>query len=249
MKELCTVIIPSFNSEKTIKAAVDSALAQTYENIEILICDGNSQDATEAIIKNLQQQDSRITYIKDGENLGVAYARNLCIAKSQGQYIAFLDSDDIWAPDKLEKQIHYMAANGCDICYTSYRFVNMAGCETKKPYLVPEKTDYIALLKEDVIGMSTAVVRSEIAKKHQMPQGLCEDYCYWLKLLKDGAIARGLREVLCDYRLMDGSRSHNKRKGAAARWRVLRKVEGIPLLRAAYYFSNYAIRAVKKYYA
>jgi len=247
MKPYVSVVMPAYNSEKTIKRSVDSVLAQTFKDFELIIVDDGSEDATTRVVHDLMNIDGRIILVENESNLGVAQARNIGCKEARGEYIAFLDSDDIWREDKLEKQLSFTVSSNSDLCYTSYTFLKN-GVFSDKEYIVPEAVSYSWLLKENVIGCSTVLIRAKIFKE----KGYCfdntyahEDYALWLKLAKAGFKFGGLQEVLTGY--STGGRSSNKLKAARDRWIIYRKSENLSFVKAFYYLACYALNASRKY--
>jgi len=243
---LVTVIIPTYNSANTVEQSIESVINQTMPDFELIIVDDGSRDKTFEIISEIAKKDSRIKVLKNEFNIGVAATRNNALKIASGKYIAFLDSDDIWAKEKLEKQIELLEKIDGDICFTSYRFVNLLGMPLKRaPYIVPLKTDYHRMLRENVIGLSTALVRVDALKGIEFDsRWFHEDYALWLSLLRNGKTAWGLQEVLVTYRT--GGRSSNLINVAKNRWKIYREHEGLSVIKSLYYFCCYAINGIKK---
>lgn len=246
MTNLVSVIIPVYNSSKTIEKTIESVLSQSYADFEIIIIDDCSTDNSFEIIQELSKNDNRIILYRNQKNLGVAKTRNVGISMAKGEFISFLDSDDIWKSSKLEKQLEYIKQKNVDICYTSYEMVN--NNETDSVIrMVPKEISYKGLLKENVICCSTAIVKSELLQKHPFEtEFFHEDFVLWLKLLRCGCKAVGLQESLVIYR--KGGRSSDKLKACKNRWIVYRKSEKLSLISSIYYFISYAINGIKKYY-
>jgi len=243
---LTSIIIPAHNASGIIEKSVSSALAQSAGDMELIIVDDASIDATIQAVKAMQAKDPRIVLLKNETNQGVAETRNKGIATATGKYIAFLDSDDIWYPDKLQKQLELLESTGADLCYTSYRYMNQEGRFTGTEYIVPASVNYRGLLYENVIGCSTVVVKAEALHGFNFKKEYShEDYVLWLEMLKAGKKAVGLPQVLVDYRV--GGRSANKLQAAKDRWVVYRKSQRLSLLESFYYFINYVLRAVRKF--
>ena len=243
-----TVIMPSYNAAPYIETAVRSVMAQTYPHWRLLVLDDASADATCAIVQGLCHEDSRITLVRNGENLGVAKSRNRGLELAQGDCVAFLDSDDVWHPEKLEKQMQAMACEQADLVYTSYDVMDENGAVSSNPYLVPATTDFNALLKENVIGCSTVLLSDTVAKTYRFTeQYFHEDYCLWLSILQDGHKAVGCEQPLAAWRLASGSRSFDKRKGAGNRWKIYRQYLKLPLWKCGVSFAGYAINGISKY--
>lgn len=246
MKNLVSVIIPVYNASKTIEKTIESVLCQSYTDFEIIIIDDCSNDNSFEIARELSKSDNRIILYRNQKNLGVAKTRNVGISIAKGEFISFLDSDDVWKSSKLEKQLKYIEQKNADICYTSYEMVN--NNETDSVIrIVPKEISYRGLLKENVICCSTAIVKSDLLKQYPFKaEYFHEDFVLWLKLLKCGYKAIGVQENLVIYR--KGGRSSDKLKASKNRWIVYRKSEKLPLLLSMYYFISYTLNGVKKYY-
>ena len=244
---LVSVIMPAYNSETVIEEAIESVLAQTYFNWELLILDDHSADRTGEIARYYEGQDTRIHYISSQKNVGTARIRNHGISLAQGDWIALLDSDDRWHREKLEKQLDLAQRTEASIVYTSYLLFESDQYQ-QTAYLVPETTDYEQMLLENVIGCSTAMIRRSVFEEHRFSTEVShEDYALWLELLKAGFKACGCREILVDWRISDQSRSYDKRKSAMDRWYIYRRIEKLPLGKSIYSFFCYARNGVKKY--
>ncbi len=245
---LVSVIMPAFQSEKYIEAAIRSVMAQTVTDWELLVIDDGSTDGTAAIVSRLAREDRRVQLLQNNENLGAAESRNRGVECSRGNYLAFLDSDDLWMPQKLEIQLAALKNAGAELCCASYGIIDGAGKPSKKDYLVPERVTFSRLLLENVVGCSTVVLRRDALDTHRFPTGyLHEDYGLWLQLLKAGVTAVGCRQVLAQWRFRPGSRSGNKGKSAAGRWKIYRAHLRLPLYKAAFYFASYALLGLRKY--
>ena len=241
-----SVLLPSYRSEAYLAQAIDSVLAQTYSNWELLILDDQSPDGAWEIAQSYVQKDDRIRCIKNERNIGVAGTRNRGLELAQGTWVAFLDSDDIWHPEKLEMQLAALKRSGADLVYTSYAMFSDED-RRRAEYLVPESVDYESLLLENVIGCSTAMVRRSALENHRFRLDLYhEDYALWLELLRSGVVAAGCPDVLVEWRLSKGSRSYNKLKAAKNRWAIYRKAEKLPLWKSAFVFVVYAVRGIAK---
>lgn len=211
-----SVIMPAFNAGKTIESAILSVLSQTYRDFELIIVNDCSTDDTEKIINKFKEKDERIVYIKNEQNSGVSYSRNNAIKYAKGKWIAFLDSDDIWIKDKLEKQINLAEKNSdAVLVYTASSFITANG----EPYLyvlhAKEKINYKTLLKKNLVSCSSVMVKKAIVEKIEMPSDkMSEDYYVWLQILKEYKYAYGIDEPLLVYRLSQKSKSSNRIKSA-----------------------------------
>ncbi|EFE7730845.1 glycosyltransferase family 2 protein, partial [Escherichia coli] len=240
-------IMPSFNSEKTIQAAIESVRAQTYSSWELIISDDNSSDSTVEIVEKNVLYEPRIILIQHSENRGAGFSRNDAISKARGKYIAFLDSDDIWHEKKLEIQIRFMSERKLALSYTQYQKINMEGVKGKI-IIPPGVTSYSELLKSNVIGCLTAVYDQEILGKMYMPLiRKRQDMALWLDILKKIEFAYCVPEVLAFYREGHNSLSSNKIKILSSQWDFYRGHLKFGIFRSAYYFSFYVFKALKKH--
>lgn len=244
---LVSVITPSYNAEKFISATIESVRTQTYTNWEMIIVDDCSKDDTREILKRYAELDSRIKPIFLEENSGAAVARNTALKEARGDYVAFLDSDDLWVPDKLEKQLAFMQKNDYAFSFTAYNLMDESGNPLEKVINVPKKIDYKGLLKNTIIGCLTVMIDTRKVEPLQMPLiRTRQDYALWLKVLRQGHIAYGMQEPLAHYRIVEGSISSNKLKTAKRNWYVYREIEKLSLPYASWCFVNYAFYAIKK---
>ena len=219
INEKVSVITPAYNAERFIADTIESVLNQTYQNFELIIVDDCSIDKTEEVIRNYMKKDDRIQYKKLNGNSGAAVVRNTAIEMSNGRYLAFLDSDDIWDSNKLEKQLEFMKKKKIGFSFTSYRLMNEEGEVLNKEIHVPETISYKGLLKNTIIGCLTVVLDREIVGDIKMPNIRAgQDTATWLSILKRDFIAYGYDEVSASYRLVKGSISSNKIKALKRTW-------------------------------
>jgi len=244
----CSVVIPVYNSETTIKQAVESVLNQTYADFELIVVDDGSSDHSFEMLKNLAKRDGRIRLLKNQENRGVAFARNRGIEASIGKYLALLDSDDLWLPDKLDRQISFMEKKECPLSHCSYGFIDHEGNLLGKMFCVPQQIDLPGLLKRNVISCSTVMGDRELFLKHPFNQEYYhEDFVEWIDLMRECKQSLGIERELARIRIMNGSRSGDKRNSARQRWRVYREYMNMGTLQAAYYYINYVFFSLLKY--
>ncbi len=242
-----SVIMPSYNAEKYIAEAIKSVLAQTYSNWELLILDDGSTDRTAEIVQAFEAADRRISLRRNPGNMGVARTRNRGLDLAKGEWIALLDSDDIWHSNKIEKQMEKARRTGARIIYTSYSLFTDKP-DGRRNYIVPACTNYESMLLENVIGCSTVMLHRSILEEHHFRDGIYhEDYALWLELLKSGYIAVGCSDVLVDWRVSQTSRSFNKWSAAGNRWMIYRKVEKLPFLKALRAFAVYMCHGIAKH--
>jgi len=245
---MVSIITPSYNSKQFIKESIASVLAQTYQNWELIIVDDISPDNSNELIEEYIKKDSRIKLIKLETNSGPAIARNGAIKEAKGRYIAFLDSDDFWHPDKLTKQIFFMQENEIALSYTSYFSIEEESGEIIKQINIPQRVDYNELLKQNIIGCLTAVYDTKKLAKVYMPEiQKRQDFALWLKILKKVPYAYGLNEPLAYYRVRKTSVSSNKLLASTYNWKLYREIENLPLYKAIYYFGWYTYKSILKY--
>ena len=244
---LVSVVMPAYNAEKYIGEAIRSVRSQTYTNWILLVIDDCSTDHTVDIVQGFVNTDDRIRLFRNDRNLGAAKTRNRGLDLSEGEWVALLDSDDVWHSDKLEKQLAAALDSGSEIIYCSYSLISRDG-QRISDYIVPEQTSYDDMLKESVFSCSTTLLAKSVVDDNRFsPDYYHEDLAYWLQLLKKGYSASACCEPLADYRIVEGSRSHCKAQSAKNRWEVYRKVEKLPLIKSISVFLSYAVRGLRKY--
>ena len=242
---LVSIIMPVYNGEKYIREAIESVLKQSC-SWQLLIIDDCSTDHTYEVISPYLE-DSRIKYFRNEQNLGVAKSRNKGISRAVGDYIAFLDADDRWREDKLEKQLAVLEEKNAVLCSTARALMDEKGKLTGKVIPVKEAIRYKELLHSNRISMSSAVLKREVALEFPMGHDqLHEDYILWLQVLKRYGIAYGINEPLLEYRLSPKSKSGNKWKSAKMTFGVYRYM-GFGVLKSICYFCSYAVHGVLKY--
>lgn len=245
----CTVIIPAYNCEEFLPACLESVCAQSMPNLEILVVDDGSTDGTAAVVTEFSKKDGRVKLLLQPTNLGVAAARNRGVREATGDYIAFLDADDLWLPEKLEKQLAFLNETKADLCYTAASCINDHGEALPNRFLAPETVTYRNLLKGNVIVCSSVLAKAVWLKKYPMEKGnFHEDYVCWLSMLKDGAKAVGITDPLTVYRFTSGSISRNKGKSAKMTWAVYQRM-GLSLPTSIYSFCRYALHGIRRYFA
>ncbi len=249
MECLVTVVMPVYNAESFLADAIESVLNQTYRNFELLLIDDCSKDESLHIAKKYEEKDRRVRVLRNRVNQGVAKTRNYGVREAKGEYIALLDSDDVWQQEKLERQLHLLEQENAELAYCSYDFIDEEGRTILRPFLVPKKTDFNRMLYENDIGCSTVVIRSDVFKQHLFnPDCYHEDYALWMELLQEGVKAVGLTEVYVHYRKVSGSRSDNKLNAAKQRWRIFRNELKLPLWKSTIAFAGYTVNGVVKHY-
>lgn len=244
---LISVIMAAYNAEKTIEQAMTSVLNQSYANLELFVVNDCSKDNTVEIIERLAVSDKRVRLINNAKNSGVSYTRKHGLDESRGDWIAILDSDDAWTPDKLEKQIKLQKEKNADVLYTGSAFMDADG-NTIDWYLhTPAEITYRQLLKQNILSNSSSLVRKELYSKfYAVGDGMHEDFAIWLSILKTGRKAYGVDEPLLIYRLTKTSKSGNKVTAAKMNWKTYRYI-GLNVFQAFYYECWYVVKGVLKY--
>ncbi|PST87755.1 glycosyl transferase [Photobacterium iliopiscarium] len=241
--EKVSIIMPTYNSKKTVLKSIESILSQTYTNIEICITDDNSYDGTFDILKEIAKSDCRIKLFRNKYSRSASNARNNSIKNATGTYISFLDSDDTWYPRKLELQIEAMKKNNCFASHSSYYRVDENGNNISlvKPR---EKVTYKDMLTHNHIGNLTGIYNAKILSKFYQKNIGHEDYEMWLRILsKTDSIA--VLEPLASYTVSTESLSSNKFKAAKWHYNILRNEIGLNTLKSSFYFSHYIFNAIK----
>jgi teichuronic acid biosynthesis glycosyltransferase TuaG len=242
---LVSIIMPSYNSENTIRDSIESVIAQDYQNWELLITDDNSSDSTVTILEEYCKSDSRINYIVSGVNGGAGAARNHSIERASGRFIAFLDADDQWYSEKLFIQIPFMIKNGIALSYTAYKKFDKHN--DKGVVMPPASTTYDKLLYSNVIGCLTAVYDVSIVGKKYMPLiRKRQDMGLWLEILKVCGSAQCIPIVLAKYRT-DTGMTKNKLTVLIYQWDFYRKVLNFGIIKSTTCFSVYAIKGLVKF--
>ena len=245
---LVSVVMPAYNSAKYIEQSIRSVQGQSFENWELLVIDDASTDQTAQIVLDLAAQDRRIKLHVNDANQGTAWCRNYAAQLSQGDVVAFLDSDDIWHPGKLERQLRFLEKTQADLVYCSYGYIDESGIKSSKSFRAPGQATFKQMLKQNVIGCSTVMIRGTLAKQYSFPpQHHFEDFIFWLSMLRDGKQLYGMQDVLVDYRIRKHSRSNNKLLCAKHRWFVFRDFLKFSRLKSMYYMAQYALWGIIKY--
>ena len=241
-----SIITAAFNAGPFIEATIDSVRKQTLADWEMLVVDDASADRTADIVQDISVQDPRVILIRLQQNSGVSVARNTALAQARAPLIAFLDSDDLWLPEKLEHQVDFMARQDAALSYTSYRRISEDGGRIGRLLKAPSRLTYNQLLKNTAIATVTAMVDTRKTGQIRMTEARRDDYILWLSILKRGLLGHGLQEDLARYRVVRGSLSSKPKRSAAWVWTVYRRVEKLGPLRAAWCMAHYGTRAVLK---
>lgn len=246
---LVSIITPMYNAERYIGATIQSVLNQSYKDWEMLIVDDNSTDHGIEVVKQYlsrMEPDGRIKLIMNHKNLGVVRSRNRAIKRAKGQYIAFLDSDDLWKAEKLKEQISFMKKRDVAFCYSACDVIDRNGKQAGKVRNVPNKLSYAQLLKGNVIPCLTVVIDRNKVPDLYMDDVKHEDYMLWLTVLKKTERAYGINKVLAHYRVNERSVSSNKLKSVIWTWKIYFVHLQLGFIRSLYYLICYLKQAIMK---
>lgn len=239
--------MPCYNMERFITDTIHSVIHQTFADWELLITDDASTDGTVTIVKKIAEHDDRIRFSVNPQHAGIATTRNRCIENARGRFLAFLDADDLWHPDKLQRQLQFMQQKAIAFSYSSYDLVDENGKPLNKTIKAAGILTYKAYLRNTIIGCSTVMIDTEKTGAVVVPDfRTSEDAATWLNLLRQGFKAYAIDAPLTSYRIRHHSASSNKWKAATDLWSVYRQNEKLTFFKAAFYFCCYVFNAVKK---
>ena len=247
VKGLVSIITPTYNCGRFIGETIESVQQQTYTNWEMIIVDDCSTDDTKSVVEKYLQQDKRIKYHCLAENSGAAVARTKAMELATGQYMAFLDSDDLWMPDKLEKQLEFMQKNNYAFTSTSYQHMSEEGEMLPKVLHAIPKTDYNRLLLDCPVGNSTVMYDVSRMGKFQVPNiRKRNDDALWLAMLKKESYIYGLSNVLMKYRLRNNSISSNKWSLVKYTWQLYRDIEHLSVFTSVWHICWWGVIKIFK---
>ena len=241
--QLVSVITPMYNSEAFISETIYSVINQTYKNWELILVDDYSTDTTLEIVKSFLDKYPNISIIKNEKNLGAAISRNQGILKAKGEYIAFLDADDLWKPEKLERQLIFMKDEKCGVSYSSYELINEQGSSLKKMIKALPSLSYQKLLKSNYVGNLTGMYHAQVLGKITSSNlRKRQDWLLWLCVIKkSGKPAKGITESLAYYRVRKDSMSSNKMNLLKYNYWVYKKGLGFSTVKSVYYLIQFVI--------
>lgn len=248
-KGLVSIITPLYNGERFVDQTIESVLAQTYSDWEMIVVNDGSTDRSEAIVKEYIQKDSRIKLFSQS-NKGSAAARNNGIRRAEGQYVALLDADDLWEPFFLESQLALMKEKNTQLVYGSHKRIDENNKECLQPFIVPEKVTYKDILKTCSISCLTGLYdTSEFGKMYlnEELRSLRDDHLYWLEILKRVKVAYGNQKPIASYRIFGGSTSRNKKKVILPQFKIYYRYEKLGLIPSLYYLASWAFNGYRKY--
>lgn len=245
---LVSVIIPVYNAEKYLERTLNSIYGQTYANFEIILVDDRSTDGSADLISKHREAHPEIVYHLQETNMGAAVARNTALNLAKGRYVAFIDSDDVWKPEKTRRQIELMNENSAAFSFTAIEMIDDEDKLVKKKRKVKKKVNYRFLLHNTMIPTSSVLIDRSIIGNFQMPlRRSGQDYATWLKLLRDGTVAYGINDALVQYRVGHKSLSSNKFKSIKQVWEIQTKDEHINKFCAFFNVLAFTFNALKKY--
>lgn len=246
MSPLVSIVTPTWNSERFLAETIESVLAQSFADWELLLVDDASTDRTPEIARRFAARDRRVRPFRLGRRSGPGAARNLALDEARGRWIAFLDSDDLWLPDKLAHQLAFAEANRSDFCYSFFDFVDENGTFVRRVE-TPLRATWRSIIGHCYIRTSTVIYDRSVLGRRRMPDiPKRQDFAFWLGLLRDTEAAC-LPEVTCRARVRAGSVSANKLLAGYWQWRVYRDIERLSLPRSLGYLSLWAVGGIGKY--
>lgn len=246
---LVSVITPVYNAESVIGGTLESIFNQTYKNIEIILVDDCSNDNSQSVIEGYKNNHPEIVYFKQPNNQGAGAARNKALELANGQYVAFLDADDLWHPDKIQKQVNLLREKDGAFSYTAIEMIDPKGNIVKKKRKVKKQISYKFLLRNTMIATSTVLIDRTKLGDFRMPlRRGGQDYATWLMLLRDGTIAYGIDEALGQYRVGNkNSLAGKKGKSIKQVWEIQTKQEHINCFKASINLCFFVLNALRKY--
>ena len=234
MQETVDVLLATYNGEKYIREQIESILNQTYKNIRLIISDDCSKDNTEEVVS--KYKDNRIKYHRLENNSGAAVARTEAMKKARGSYMSFLDSDDLWKKDKLEKQLEFMNKNNYNFTCTEYEQIDEEGNKLNKVIKVKKRADYNRILLDCPVGNSTVMYNVEKLGKFEVPNiRKRNDDALWLQILKKEKYIYGMPDILMEYRIRSNSISSNKLSLVKYHWQLYREIEHLSVFRSVFH--------------
>ena len=246
--ELVSIVMPARDTAPYIEAAIRSIQEQTRRDWELVVVDDGSTDETPRIVERMAAADSRIRLLRTMKSSGPGPARNAGVEQARGRWLAFLDSDDLWSPDKLERQLSFMRAREAALSTHGYVIASRDLVPTGHPVSVPEVIRYRELLCNTIILTTTVMVdRTRVGGLELPPLPQHEDLVLWFSILRRGWIFHGMPGQLATYRLRPRSASRNKLRSVKRMWRIYRRTEGLSRPDAASCFAQYVLRALWKY--
>lgn len=247
--QMVSIIVPVYCCEQFISKTIESVLTQTYPNWELILVDDCSPDDSAAIIAGYQEKDARIKYIKQKENGGAAIARNTGLAAAQGRYIAYLDADDLWLPQKLERQLQFMKEHSAVFTCCDYEKIEWDGTPLHKVVHMPKTITYEQLLRNTIIQTVGVIVDTQFVDRKLLVMPNVrrgQDSATWLQMLRNGVKFVGQNEVLAKYRRVPNSLSANKFNAMKRTWYLYRGIEKLSVPKSIWCMIGWAWHASLK---
>ena len=246
-KPLISILTPCRNAHGTLMATAESVKAQTYPHWQWLLVDDGSTDGTVELIQTLQSKDPRIQLIHNPVAGSPSRSRQMAFMQSQGEYCAFLDADDLWLPEKLEKQLQFAQQNHFDFTFHGYRRISLDGSKVGEYLGSSQSVGVAEILSERTIGNLTVMVKRSVLEGLEFPHGMSEDFRLWLKIMKKGVTAHFLDQDLARYRIVPGSRGSKKISVAQDIFNLYWQDPDLRVDQKLLYFTKYAVNSLKKY--
>ncbi len=245
---MVSIVMPTYNVENIVSKTIESVLEQSYPDWELIIIDDSSSDNTVSILNQYSNLDNRIRVLKNSVNSGAGISRNNGIKESNGQYLAFLDSDDLWAKDKLSKQVQFMKLTCAEICHTSFSFIDENGVDRKGGVIASPYVNLEDNLRKTEIGTSTAMINRNLVTDLISFSSIRarQDLKLWIDLLSKGYTSRGLNQDLVKYRIRKKSISSNKIKMLLVTFYVYMGVGVMPVHKRLLCYFSYVLNAIAK---
>jgi len=245
-----SIILPVYNCDRFITQTLSSIIGQSYENFEIIVIDDNSIDQTSKILEEYSELEPRIKIFRNKTNMGVIFSRNKALSHASGRFVAFIDSDDIWLPQKLEIQIYKMIQLDCAMSFTNYRQINHSGERISLLLRGPSRIGLNLNLMTRFIALSTVMVDLDKIGKLQFDTNnkfnFAEDILLWNKIMIENGSAARIDFDLVRYRLVAGSLSYNKFRNIKIIWLLYRQLNGLKILSTTTYFMFYVLFSIFK---
>lgn len=241
-----SVVIPVRDAGRTVERAIRSVLGQTHQDLEVLVVEDGSADASAAIVQRLAQEDVRVRSLR-GRGGGPAGARNVGLEAARGRWIAFLDADDLWAPQKLERQLRFMEDRGIAASCTAYDLIDSNDAAVGISRSVPATIDRAALLRTCQVGCLTVMIDRWVLGDLRFPAVPKEDYALWFQVVERVGCFHGLNEIQAHYRRSTSTRSGNKLAEVPRQWRVYRDFLGLGTWESCWYLGHYAVHGLRKH--
>ena len=244
---LVSIIVPCYNAEAFLGATLEAVIAQTFTDWECVVVDDASRDGSAPVLAQYAERDPRIRPVFQPVNGGAAAARNAGLGVIRGRYLAFLDADDYWLPEKLAKQVAYMREKGAPIVHTSYRFIDKKGAFLPGGVRASDRVDLRTYMRNTEIGMSTSLLdRGQVGEFSFRDIRLCQDTHLWLVLLRRGLVSLGMAETLVHYRVREGQISGSKVAMAKQVYALYREIGEVGVATQLFSFASYAFNGFRK---